>query len=518
MDLATAFSITVARRPEALAVVDGERRCNFREWQAESARVAGGLARLGLRAGDHLLVVLKNRYENTTIYWACHMLGVIYTPLNWRAGAADVVYCLADAEARAVAFEGASAAAVRQALATAGLNTLPRVAVADASCEAGEHAYAELASGAALGKPAQVDEHASCMMLYTSGTTGRPKGVPRSHRNELSAAVSQIAHNRYLFGDSALGVMPLYHTMGVRVLLAAALLNGKFVCVPTYDTERALRLVQDERISTMFLVPTLYYDMLHHPAFGTFDLRSLARIGYAGMNMTQALSEACLAAFAPQLFVNYYGTSEVYTLAFCDHVDAKPGCAGRPGLNQAIRVVRPDPGGEAGPEDRVKPGEPGEIIASLASPEAFAGYWKRPEANAKALRSGWYFTGDLGRQDEDGELYVIGRVDDMVITGGENVYPEEVENLLSRCPLVGYAAVVGMPDERWGQKLVAFIEAAGEGANAERLDAYLREAGLANFKRPKEYVLVERIPRSPVGKLLRRELRAGNYKRLDQEH
>jgi 2-furoate---CoA ligase len=514
MDLASAFALTVARRPDAVAIVDGARRSNFRQWHDESARLAGGLARLGLGAGDHLLVVLKNRYENTTLYWACHMLGIVYTPLNWRAGAADIAFCLADAEARAVAFEGASADAVRKALAGGGLEALPRVVLSDVKRAAGEHAYAELAAGAALDPSAPADEHATCIMLYTSGTTGKPKGVPRSHRNELSAAVSQVAHNRYLFGDSALGVMPLYHTMGLRVLLATALLNGKFVCVPTYDTELALRLIQDERLTTMFLVPTLYYDMLHHPSFRSFDLGSLQRIGYAGMTMTHALSEACIKEFKPQLFVNYYGSSEVYTLSFCDHVDTKPGCAGRPGLNQAIRVVTPDPAGGAGPEDLVKPGEPGEIIASLASPEAFAGYWKRPDANAKALRSGWYFTGDLGRQDEDGELYVIGRVDDMVITGGENVYPEEIENLLSRCPQVGRVAVVGMPDERWGQRLVAFIEPAAASASVEQLEAHLRSAGLANFKRPKEYMFVESIPRSPVGKILRRELRAGNYKRL----
>jgi len=514
MDLATAFALTVARRPDAVAVVDGGRRASYSQWQAESARLAGGLARLGLGAGDHLLVVLKNRYENTTLYWACHMLGIVYTPLNWRAAAADIAFCLGDAEARAVAFEGASAPAVREALAAGGLDALPRVVLPDVKRAAGEHLYADLAAGAALDRSVPVDEHAICMMLYTSGTTGRPKGVPRSHRNELAAAVSQVAHNRYLFGDSALGVMPLYHTMGVRVLLATALLNGKFVCVPAYDSEFALRLIQDERLTTMFLVPTLYYDMLRHPAFHNFDLGSLQRIGYAGMTMTHALSEACLAEFKPQLFVNYYGSSEVYTLSFCDHVDAKPGCAGRPGLNQAIRVVTPDPEGGAGPDDLVKPGEPGEIIASLASPEAFAGYWKRPDANAKALRSGWYFTGDLGRQDEDGELYVIGRVDDMVITGGENVYPEEVENLLSRCPQVGRVAVVGMPDERWGQKLVAFVEPGAEGASVAQLEAHVRAAGLANFKRPKEYVLIESIPRSPVGKILRRELRAGNYKRL----
>jgi 2-furoate---CoA ligase len=352
-------------------------------------------------------------------------------------------------------------------------------------------------------------------MLYTSGTTGRPKGVPRTHRNEISAAVSQIAHNRYLFGEVSLGVMPLYHTMGMRVLLASALLNGKFVCMPAYDPERALKAIQDERVTTMFLVPTLYYDLLNHPRFGSYDVGSLARIGYAGMTMTDALSRACMDQLKPELFVNYYGSSEVYTLAFCDHVDAKPGCAGRPGLNQALRVVRADPGGTATPDDVVPQGQPGEIIASLSSPEAFAGYWKRPDADAKALRNGWYFTGDLGRLDEEGELYVVGRVDDMVITGGENVYPEEVENVLASSPLVGRAAVIGMPDDRWGQRLVAFVEPAQAGASSERLDRHCREAGLVSFKCPKEYVFVDRIPQSAVGKLLRRELRAGNFKRKE---
>ena len=302
--------------------------------------------------------------------------------------------------------------------------------------------------------------------------------------------------------------------MGIRVLLSTALLNGKFVCVPTYDTEQVLGLIESELVTTMFLVPTLYFDILRHPRRRGFDHSSLARIGYAGMTMTNALSEECLAELRPELFVNYYGSSEVYTLSFCDHLDVKPGCAGRPGLNQTLRIVRADPDGSATPDDVVPRGETGEIIASLSSPEAFAGYWQRPDATAKALRGGWYFTGDLGHFDQDGELYVAGRVDDMVITGGENVYPEEVENVLARAPSVGRVAVVGMPDDRWGQKLVAFVELAQGQQSEKALNAHCRAAGLAGFKCPKEYVFVERIPQSPVGKLLRRELRAGNYRRV----
>jgi 2-furoate---CoA ligase len=505
MDLATAFAITVARAPDACAIVDGALRRSYAQWHADAARAAAGLARLGLRPGDHVLVLLKNRYETTVLYWACHVLGAVFTPLNWRARPAEFAFCLEDAEAKAVVFEDASAETARAA------GSVPRVVIGKA--HPGETPYGALLDNPPLSRSALFHADDICLMLYTSGTTGRPKGVPRSHRNELSAALSQIAHNRYVFGETALGVMPLYHTMGIRVLLSSALLNGKFVCMPAYEPELALRLIQDERVSTMFLVPTLYYDLLHHPRFRHYRLDSLARIGYAGMTMTDALSQQCLEALRPQLFVNYYGSSEVYSIAFCDHVDRKPGCAGRAGLNQEIRVVRADPEGRAGPDERVPPGETGEVIASLASPEAFAGYWKRPEATARALRAGWYFTGDLGRLDEEGELYLVGRVDDMVISGGENVYPEEVENVLAGSPLVGRAAVIGLPDERWGQKLVAFVEP-GPGASSQALNAHCRSAGLPGYKCPKEYVFVDRIPQSPVGKLLRRELRAGNYQRI----
>lgn len=515
MNLATALDLSVARRPAATAVVDGGRRISFAQWQADANRVAGGLAAAGLRAGDHLVVVLRNRYEMTVLYWAAQRLGLVFTPLNWRARADEVAYCLADAEAKAVAFEGVSADATREALAQLDGPRPRAITVLDAKASPGDLRYDDLLAASPVVSVAGIDEHATALMLYTSGTTGRPKGVPRSHRNELSAAVSQIAHNRYVFGDSALGVMPLYHTMGMRVLLSTTLLNGAFVCVPAYDTELAMRLVAEERITTMFLVPTLYFDMVRHPRLDAFDLSSLRHIGYAGMTMTGALIEECLARLKPALFVNYYGSSEVYTLAFCDHVHEKPGCAGRPGLNQAIRVVRADPDGASGPDDLVGAGETGEIIASLASPEAFRGYWKRPDADARALRGGWYFTGDLGYLDADGELFVAGRVDDMVITGGENVYPEEVENVLARAPGVGRAAVIGLPDDRWGAKLTAFVEpAAGAAPDAAALDRFCRTAGLPGFKCPKDWVFVERIPQSPVGKLLRRELRLGNYRRL----
>lgn len=513
MNLGQAFQVTVARNPHALAIVDGDLRRSYRQWQDDVERVAGGLTRLGLAPGDHLVTVLKNRYELSTLYWACHWLGLIYTPLNWRATADEIAYCLENAQARAVAFEGVSEAAARAALDQAGMAQVLRISVADAHRDDAT-AYATLAAATPIAQPTDLDERAICMMLYTSGTTGRPKGVPRSSANERNAAVSHIAHNRYRFGEVQLGVMPLYHTMGVRVLLSSALLNGVCVCMPSYDVEQAIELVARERVSAMFLVPTLFHDIVHHPQLKRSDLSSLNKLGYAGMSMTDALSQQVYETLRPDIWVNFYGSSEIYTFSVCDHIDRKPGCAGRAGMNQALRVVRADPGSNVSPDDRVAPGEPGEVIASLASPEAFKGYWRRPDADARALRGGWYFTGDLGRFDDEGELYLLGRVDDMLISGGENIHPEEVENVLARCPLVRRVAVAGVPDERLGAKVVAFVEPAGAETTAEKLDAYCAASDLARFKRPRGYVFVERIPQSPVGKILRRELRAGHYAKL----
>ena len=184
-------------------------------------------------------------------------------------------------------------------------------------------------------------------------------------------------------------------------------------------------------------------------------------------------------------------------------------------MGQQIRVVRADPECRVDPDAVVPQGDTGEIIARMDALDAFEGYWKRPDADEKAIREGWYFTGDLGRFDEDGELYVLGRVDDMLISGGENIYPEEVEDLLAKCPLVRGVAVIGAPDDRWGQKVIAFVEPETEGATAAALDAYCLASELARFKRPRGYAFVRAIPRSASGKLLRRELRLGAYELLD---
>jgi len=288
-----------------------------------------------------------------------------------------------------------------------------------------------------------------------------------------------------------------------------ALADGCFVCLPKFDAAQALKLIEQERITNLYLVPTLYHDLLAHPEFGRADVSSVTKLGFAGAPMPDALLKRLDAAFAPQVFANHYGSSEIYTFAITQQATKKPGSAGRAGINARIRVVKLD---AKDPDDLAGPGREGQIIADLYGDEAFEGYWKRPDADAKALRSGWYFTGDTGYFDRDGDLFVTGRVDDMIISGGENISPVEIESVLSLHPAVDETAVVGLQDERWGQRVVAFVKRKSA-VDANALETHCKASGLPNFKRPRDYLFVREIPKSPVGKVLRRKLLAGEYEK-----
>ncbi|MDP6351955.1 MAG: AMP-binding protein [Alphaproteobacteria bacterium] len=501
-DLGRTLIAAAERGPGAEAIVDGALRLNYADWLDRVRRLAGGLDRAGLGRGDHLASVLQNRWQAAALHWACQWLGVISTPLNWRLTPAELDYCLTDSKARAVVFESASAAAVAGAPRAA---VLPRISIDGAPGASG--AFGALLDGpAATDQPRATPEDVS-IMLYTSGTTGRPKGVPRRHRAERAATLAHVAQNGYQRGERCLGVMPLYHTMGVRALLAMALVDGCFVCQPRFDASESLKLIAAERLTCLYLVPTLYHDLLGQSGFDPSAVATVRRLGFAGAPMTEGLLQDVTAAFRPERLVNHYGSSEIYTFTVEPEAARKPGSAGKAGLNQRIRVV---PLGTRDPDRRAAPGENGEIIADLASDEAFEGYWNRPDADSRAIVGDWYFTGDTGFFDADGDLYVTGRVDDMIITGGENVAPVEVESVLSLHPLVGEVAVAGVADERWGQRVTAFVCRAAP-VTAEELDAHCRNSDLAAFKRPRAYVFAARLPKSPTGKVLRRELVAGTY-------
>jgi len=501
LDLGTSFIASVERDPGALAIVDGATRLTYAEWYRSISSAVAMLDELGFKPGDRLLTAAQNRWEAATIHWACQFAGVIVTPVNWRATADELDFLIENAEAKAVIYENATAGAADQSKAA---QSRPRIALDKA--QSGETPWSMLHGGSAIDAVPRVGPDAWSVMLYTSGTTARPKGVPRRQSVERAAALAHVAQNMYGNGERTLGVMPLYHTMGVRSLLAMSLIGGAFICLPRFDVTRALELIVAEKITNLYLVPTLYHDLVHHPAFAKMDVRSVRKLGFAGAPMTDGLLKELQAAFKPELFVNHYGSSEIYTFTIDQNAPAKPGSAGKAGINQRVRVMKLG----KSPDQIAAPGEEGEIIACLASDESFEGYWRRPDSDSRALRDGWYLTGDTGYFDADGDLFVTGRVDDMIITGGENVSPVEIESCLSLHPAVSEVAVVGLADERWGKIIAAFIKRSTLVNDAE-LDQFCGKAGLANFKRPRRYVFVDEIPKSPVGKLLRRKLVAGEY-------
>ena len=482
----------------------------FRTWDAHTDRLAGAVASLGVAAGDRVVLLLAGGEPMASLHLALQKLGAISVPLSTRFGPDELAYCVEDCGPRLVVTDAEHAQKATAALAG---HDLPRAHLGEPNdAPQGAAALASLAERAdPLTVPAPVEDAVS-VMLYTSGTTGRPKGVPRTHRAEHAAATAHVIQTQQRPDEVVLGVMPMFHTMGLRTLLASIIVGGTWVPLARFDPDAALELIVADRVSSLYLVPTMFWSLLQS---GRLDeATSLRRLAYAGAAMTPALAERLAAAVEPELLVNHFGSTEIYTFTISPDGLTKPGCAGRAGVFSRIRLVAPETG--AAPDELVGPGEQGQVIASLASPEAFAGYWNRPDADAKAIRDGWYYTGDLATTDDDGDLWVSGRVDDMINSGGENIYPDEIEAALARCPAIADVVVAGLPDERWGQAVTAFA-VPGDGLEADaaldELTAFARER-LPGFKRPKRYVAVREVPKSAVGKILRRELREGGFEAL----
>jgi 2-furoate---CoA ligase len=499
MDVARMLTWTAERCPHHCAV-GGAAPMTYREWDARTSRLARALAGLGVRPRDRVAFLLAGGEPMASLHLAVQKLAAVSVPLSIRFGAAEIAHCLDDAAPRLVVCDDVTAPLVAEALVMETLEAL--------------------ASGEPDGSlPAAVPplrEHDLSVILYTSGTTGKPKGVPRTHGAEHAAAIAHVIQTQQRPGEITLGVMPMFHTMGMRTLLASIAIAGTWVPQARFGAEESLALITGHGVTSLYLVPTIYWSLLQTGRLA--EAASVRRLAYAGAAMTPSLARELTATLRPEVFVNHFGSTEIYTFTICPDAAAKPGCAGRAGVFSRVRLVDPAPG--APPDALVGPGEQGQVAVSMESPEAFGGYWRRPDADARAIRDSWYFPGDLAVADEDGDLWVSGRVDDMIVSGGENIYPGEIEDVMARCPAVADVVVAGTPDDRWGQAVTAFIVPRGGLAPDRALaeaSAYLRDgggAGLPSLKRPKRLVAVDRIPTSAVGKILRRELTAGTFTAL----
>jgi len=511
MNMGRVLNRTVDRAPDTVGIVDpvADVRYTYRTLYDRSVTVAAALESRGIEAGDRVATAMRNRVELATLYCATQLLGAVFVPYNFRASPEELTHLVENAAPTILFFSKEVADTVEGSE----WNADPSLVAVDGDLGDAESFDACLEDGDPDSfVPTFVDADETSVILHTAGTTGKPKGVPRTHRNTYAAATAHALQHSWSQGESTLGLMSLSHTMGLHALASSLFLGGKWVAQREFSAADAVDIIDSEEITSLYLIPTVYHDLLRSEVADRADLSSVQHVAYAGSNMNPSIVRKIESQFDPEAFVNHYGSTEIYTYAVCSWVREKPNCVGRAGINTAVRVVEPSDFGRLDPTETVDRNDLGEIIVDASSPEAFEGYLSET-TDDRSLTDGWFFTGDLGYRDEDGDLYFVGRVDDMIISGGENIYPVEVESVLERHDLATEAAVVGRPSERWNQTVAAFVTLAEDPSDvdfetaAATLDDHCRDSEeLADFKRPRRYYFIDEFTKSNVGKILRKEL------------
>jgi 2-furoate---CoA ligase len=492
------------RVPEAIAIADpgNERSLTYRHLCERIEVVASGLHAIGVRPGARVATVAGNTLDHIVAIFALQRLGAVAALVNHRLAPETVAQLLDRGRVSHALVEpdDALAAGVVDVLGEAG-----RVVTLGAGVDGLTtlDAVAAQARGDAPRSEPQAEDPA--FVFYSSGTTGLPKGIVVSHRATLPRIAWLTAQGglRHGPGNRCLGVLPVNHVMGFYgALLATLALDGTYVVLERWSAAAALELIEHEQVTTMTASPTQLYDLLGAPELSEAGVSSLRTVAHTGGPISVSLLERTVEALPATLW-QLYGTTEMMNSLYAGPQTARPQVL-RPGLFSRVRVA--PFGGD--PEAPVAPGEEGELLVGADSPAAFSGYLGQPELTREKLVGGWYRTGDAARVTADGAYELKGRTDDMIVCGAENVHPEEVEDFLGHHPAVGAVALVGAPDERWGEVPVAYVEPTGEAAlSAAELDAFCRDGSLANYKRPRHYFLRDLLPRNPMGKVLRRVLR-----------
>ncbi len=482
--------------PDRVALVDGERRWTYRQLADRSSAAAATLqSRLGIGQHDRVATLTVNRAEWVELFLATARLGAILVPLNWRLAVPELEFQLQDSGARAIVADDTHADVAESLAASLGLQKTvvlgpayeALLARADPAVLSGEdHAH--------FGDP-----H---VILYTSGTTGRPKGAVLTHANTLWNAVNCSTVFGLSERDVTVTALPMFHSGGVGLFTLPSLhAGGRVVVLRSFDADALLRIFRDEQVTVFFGVPAMWLELLKRPQFTAASFPELRTLGSGGAPCPTAVIDQL--AERGFVLLQGYGLTETApggTLVAAEDWRRKTGSVGKAMTHVELRVV--DDAGR-----NLPPGEVGEVW--FRGPNLFAGYWGRPEATDEAFSSdGWFKSGDLGVLDEEGFLTLVDRKKDMIISGGENVYSAEVEDALYTHPAVAEAAVIGVPDEKWGEVVRAIVALKpGMSVTAEDLVAHCR-ARLARYKAPRSVVFVDALPRNASGKVLKPELRA----------
>lgn len=493
-----------AVRGTKTAYVVGADRVTYGAFHAGSNRLARALARLGVRRGDRVAVMAANRTEYPIIYFAVLKLGAIVVPVNARFTATEVATVVHHAEAATFIVAGEFAPLVEGLRADGKLPLVRQLIAIDAAALPGAPALAALAEAEPADDVAvALDEHDPHVMLYTSGTTGSPKGTLLSHRSYwLQGLTSQLLLG-FNEDDVALSMFPMFHMGGWALPLGFWHTGGTVVIMAKVDPRAILATIERERVTYFYAVPTVFGSLLALPDFDRFDLSSLRRLGGGTAAMPAALVHQIMERFRCRDMVVLYGSTEAGPVSLLRPRDVarKPQTVGRPYLDVDVRLVDEN-------DADVPVGSVGEITAR--SEFTMRGYWRNPEETARTVRDGWVHTGDLGAFDEEGFLSIVGRCKEVIRSGGESIFPAELERVLLGHEHIREASVVGVPDPHWGEAVVAAIVLRdGAVLTADEVVAYLRQH-LAGYKKPRHVCFLAELPRTAasqqVHKALLREL------------
>jgi long-chain acyl-CoA synthetase len=490
-NLASILTASAARDAAAPAVRLGGATLRYGDLDDHSARVATLLRERGLARGDRVGVMLPNVLEFPQAYYGVLRAGGIVVPMNVLLKRREIAFYLEDSGAKLLlAWHGFLGDATDGA-ADAGADLI--------AVEPADFA-ATLDRLAPAPEMAAVDDEDTAVILYTSGTTGKPKGAELSHLNLLrNADVSARTNTTVGEGDIVLGALPLFHSFGQTVSMNASVLVGAtLTLVPKFDPGEALETMARDGVTHFYGVPTMYGAMLHHPGREEYDLSSLRVCMTGGSSMPVEVLRGFEDAFGT-IVLEGYGLSETSPVASCNHPDreTKPGSIGTPIEGVEMRIVDEN-------DAELPQGEIGEIV--IRGHNIMKGYWGRPDATAEAMRGGWFHSGDLGKVDEDGYFYVVDRKKDMIIRGGYNVYPREVEELLYEHPAIREAAVLAVPHPEWGEEVgAAVVLEPGEEVAPEEISAWVRER-IAAYKYPRVVWFLDELPKGPTGKIVKREI------------
>jgi acyl-CoA synthetase (AMP-forming)/AMP-acid ligase II len=502
MQLTQGLHRSLQTTPERIATVFGTRERTFEEQADRVARLAAALLALGTGTGDRVGILALNSDRYAEYLLAVPWAGGVLNPVNIRWSVAEIAYSLNDSGTCGLLVDDVFAPIGEELRKSCpGLKWL--IYCGEHSVPTGMVGYEELISAHPPAPDARRCGDDLAGLFYTGGTTGFPKGVMLSHRNIVTSALGSLATRQGVQGGSVLlHAAPMFHVAGLFGWVAQALTGGVHVIVPAFKPDAVLAAIRDHGVTDVVLVPTMIQMLVDDPAMGEYNTSSLRDILYGGSPISEALLTRAMRLLPEVRFTQVYGMTEaapvVSLLWHQDHHGRLLKSAGRVAPHGEVEVI--DESGKPAPTGAV-----GEIC--VRGDHVTCGYWNRPDETAAVLVDGWYRTGDAGYLDASGFLYVVDRVKDMIITGGENVYGAEVENALGSHPSVAACAVIGLPSDQWGEAVHAVVvPAPGTNIDPDELQKHVR-AQLAGYKVPRSVEVVEQLPLSAVGKVLKRQLR-----------